>query len=70
MLTNIDQDLVNILTDSEQTYRPDGCLQYTIKIQEIYGELSNARILHGRIRYACILHGELSNAYILHGELK
>ena len=24
MLTNIDQDLVNILTDSEQTYRPMG----------------------------------------------
>ena len=77
-------DMVDLLTNVNQ-YWPrfgqhidwqwadistDGCLQYTIKIQEIYGELSNARILHGRIRYACILHGELSNACILHGELK
>ena len=37
MLTNIDQDLVNILTDMQWAdVSTDGCLQYTIKIQEIY----------------------------------
>ena len=37
MLTNIDQDLVNIIIDWQWAdISTDGCLQYTIKIQEIY----------------------------------
>ena len=34
MLTNIDQDLVNILTDSEQTYRPMGAFSTQLRYKK------------------------------------
>ena len=60
MLTNIDQDLVNILTDSEQTYRPMGAsrTQLTYKkfmIKCIFCLSSTLIYLYGQLKFKCFI---------------
>ena len=51
MLTNIDQDLVNILTDSEQTYRPMGAFSTQLRYKKFMinpfapGDFAETRVL-------------------------